>query len=92
MFEQLYFHKVTLQYFSEQVQSTTGKKKVKQIVQTKKYFITCLKLIINELGRCPTRSDNVYFVNNEQAWLAFTAAFCFTHAEYNLIKLKLHNN
>ena len=46
-------------------------------------------MIINELGRCPTRSDNVYFANNEQASLAFTAAFCFAHAEHNLIKLKV---
>ena len=54
--------------------------------QTKKDFITCSKLIINELGRCPTRSDNVYFANNEQASLAiFTTAFCFAHAERNLI-------
>ena len=50
-------------------------------------------MIINELGRCTTRSDNVYFDNNEQASLAvFTAVFCFTNAEYNLIKLKLNNN
>ena len=28
----------------------------------------------------------------EQASLAFTAAFCFAHAEHNLIKLKLYNN
>ena len=75
------------------MQSATGKKKVKQIFQTKKDFITCSKLIINELGRCATRSDNAYFDNNEQASLAvFTAVFCFAHAEYNLIKLKLYNN
>ena len=44
--------------------------------------------------RCPTRSDNVYFANNEheQALLAFTAAFCFAHAEHNSIKLRLYNN
>ena len=49
--------------------------------------------LLNKLGRCPTRSDNVYFPNNEQASLAaFTAVFCFTHAEDNLIKLKLYNN
>ena len=30
--------------------------------------------------------------NNEQASLAvLTAVFCFTRAEYNLIKLKLYN-
>ena len=45
-------------------------------------------MIINELGRSPTRSNNVYSDNNEQASLAvFTA-----HAEHNLIKLKLYNN
>ena len=50
--------------------------------QTKKDFITYSKLIINELWRCPTRSDNVYSDNNEQVSLgAFTALFCFTHAE-----------
>ena len=49
--------------------------------------------MINELGRCPTRSQNVYFDNNEQASIAvFTAVFCFTHAEHNLIRLKLYNN
>ena len=58
--------------------------------QTKKDFITCSKLIIKELVRCPTRSDSVYVANNEQASLAFTAAFCFVHAEHNLIKLKLY--
>ena len=51
-------------------------------------------MITNELGHCPTRSDNVYFANNEQASLAFTAAIRFAHAEHNLIKLKLvfYNN
>ena len=48
--------------------------------------------MINELARSPTRSENVYFANNEQASIAvFTAVFCFTHAEHNLIKLKLYN-
>ena len=43
--------------------------------------------MINELGPCPTRSDNVYFANNEQASLAvFTVLFCSTHAEHNLLK------
>ena len=70
------------------MESTTGKRKGKKIFQTKKYFITCSKLIINKIGRCPTRSDNVYFANNEQVSLAvFTAAFCFAHAKHNLIKL-----
>ena len=73
------------------MQSATGKKKAKYIFQTKKDFITCLKLIINELGLCPTSSNNVYFTNNEQALLAFTEVFCFVHAEHNLIKLKLYN-
>ena len=49
-------------------------------------------MIINKLGLCPTRSNNVYFANNEQASLAFTDVFCFAHAEHNLIKLKLYNN
>ena len=50
-------------------------------------------MIVNKLGRCPARSGNVYFANNEQASLAvFTAAFCFAFAEHNLIKLKLYNN
>ena len=44
--------------------------------------MSCLKLIINELGRCPTRSDNVYFAINEPASLAFTAAFCFANVEH----------
>ena len=49
--------------------------------------------MINELERLPTRSENVYFANNEQASIAvFTAVFCFTHAEHHLIKLKLYNN
>ena len=49
--------------------------------------------MINELTRFPTRSDIVYFANNEQASIAvFTAVFCFTHAEHHLIKLKLYNN
>ena len=40
-------------------------------------FINCLKFIINELGHCPGRPDNVYFDNNEQASLAvFTTASC----------------
>ena len=48
--------------------------------------------MINELACVPTRSNNVYFANNEQASTAvFTAVFCFTHAEHYLIKLKLYN-
>ena len=65
-------------------------KKVKQIFQTKKGFITCSKLMINELARSPTRSENAYFANNEQASIAvFTAVFYFTHAQH---QLKLYNN
>ena len=49
--------------------------------------------MINELAGSPTRSENFYVGNNEQASIAvFTAAFCFTHAEHHLIKLKLYNN
>ena len=74
------------------MQSTTGKKKVKEIFQTKKGFTTCSRLMINELGPCLARSEK-FFANDEQASIAvFTAVFCFTHAEHNLMKLKLHNN
>ena len=49
--------------------------------------------MIDELAGSPTRSENVYFANIEQAPIAvFTAAFCFTHAEHHLTKLKLYNN
>ena len=49
--------------------------------------------MINALGRFPTRSESVYFANNEQASIAvFIAVFCFTHAKHDLIKLKLYNN
>ena len=46
--------------------------------------------MIKELGgRSPTKSENAYFANNEQASLAvFIAVFCFTHVKQNLIKLK----
>ena len=54
---------------------------MKYIFQTKKDFITCSKLIINEHVGSPIRSDNVYFANNEQALLV---SF-FAHAEHNLI-------
>ena len=80
-------------YSCKKVEPTTGKEKVKYFFQTKKDFTTCSKLIINELGLCPTKSDNVYCANNEQTSLAvFTAAFCFAHGKHNLIKLKLCNN
>ena len=53
--------------------------------------------MINELARFTTRSDNVYFANNEQASIAvITALLCyvfdFTHAEHHLIKPKLYNS
>ena len=61
--------------------------------KTKKASITCSKLMINELAGSSTRTENVYFANNEQASIAiFTAVFCFTYAEHHLIKLKLYNN
>ena len=73
------------------MQSTTYKKNVKKIFKTKKGSITCSKLIIDELAGSPTRSENVYFTNNEQASIAyFTAVFCFTYAKHHLIKL--YNN
>ena len=41
--------------------------------------------MINELASSPTRLENVYFANNEQALITvFTAVFCFTHAEHHL--------
>ena len=49
--------------------------------------------MINELAGSTTKSENVYFANNEQASIAvFTAVFCFAHVEHHLIKLKLYNN
>ena len=48
--------------------------------------------MINELGLSLTRSENVFFANDEQASITvFTAVFCFTDAKYILIKLKLCN-
>ena len=48
--------------------------------------------MINELAGSPTRSENVYVANNEQASIGVvTAVFCFIHAEHHLIKLKLYN-
>ena len=92
MFEGLYFHEVTLEYYSKKAQSTSGKKKMKWIFQTKIDFVTCSKLIINELARCATRSDHVHFANNEQP--SFTAAFiyCFGHAKHDLIRIRLYVN
>ena len=55
--------------------------------------MTCSKSIINEPRRSPTRSKNVYLAIKEHALIAvFNAVFCFTHAEHNLIKLRLHDN
>ena len=55
--------------------------------------MTCSVLMINELVHSPTRSENVYLTNNEQVSIAvFTAVFCFTHAEHNLIKQINNNN
>ena len=54
-----------------------------------KGFITCLKLIINELGRCPTRLDTVYFANSEQASFA-DLLLCFVLHMPNIIKLNLN--
>ena len=45
-------------------------------------------MITNELGRCPTRSDNVCLAYNEQVSLAAL----FENAKHNLIKLKFYNN
>ena len=60
--------------------------------QNKKGFITCSRLKINELGRCPTKSNNACFADIEKASSAiFTAVFCFTFVKYNFIKLKLYN-
>ena len=40
--------------------------------------------MIIKVAPSPTRSENAYFANNEQASIAlFTAVFCFTHAEHN---------
>ena len=61
--------------------------------QTKKDFITCSKLMINELARFLTRSENTYFTNNKKASIAVsTAVFFYTYAEHHLIKLNLYNN
>ena len=90
MFERLYFHEVTPQYSSKKVQSTAGKNKREIIFSNQGRSYTCSKVVINEPGRCPTKSDNIYFANNEQALLAFTAAFCFAHVKHNSITFKLY--
>ena len=49
--------------------------------------------MINKLTCFPTKSENVYFANNEQAsTVVFTAKFYSALAEHHLIKLKLSNN
>ena len=50
--------------------------------------------MINELAGSPTRSENVYFANNEQVSIDDRShlLLCFVlHAEHHLIKLKLYN-
>ena len=77
------------------MQSTTDKKKEKnkyfkakylKIFWTKKGYITCSKLMINELARSPTRLENVNFSNNEQALITvFTAVLFYTcQTSFNL--------
>ena len=45
--------------------------------------------MIYKLGNSPTRLGNAYFATNEQASIAvFTAVFCFTHVEHNIVELK----
>ena len=44
--------------------------------------------MINELARFPTKSDSVYFANNDCS--RYRCVY-FTHAEDHLIKLKLYN-
>ena len=49
--------------------------------------------MIHKLGCSMTRSENVYFANNERASIAvFTVVFYFTYVEHDLIKLKVNNN
>ena len=44
--------------------------------------------MINELAGSPTRSENVYFANDEQVSIAaFTTVFCFEHVEHHLISV-----
>ena len=74
------------------MQSTTDQKKVKKKFKTKKSSITCSKLMIDELPGSPTRSENAYFVNNEQASIAvFTTALFYT-CRTSFSQLKLYNN
>ena len=49
--------------------------------------------MINELASSPTRSENVYFANNEQVSIDDRSQpLCFVlRAEHHLIKLKLYN-
>ena len=50
-----------------------------------------MKSGVVRLDQIMSRLDET-LANNEQASLAFTAAFCFAHAESNLINFKLYNN
>ena len=60
--------------------------------KTKKQFIACSTLIINELRSFQTRLENFRIAKIEYALLAvFTNAFCFSHAEHNLIKVKSYS-
>ena len=45
-----------------------------------------VKLMINEITRSPTRSKNIYFVNNEQALIAvFIAVLICLNLDYIII-------
>ena len=70
------------------MESTFGKKKMKWIFQTKKDFITYLKLIINELRRCTTRLFNVHCASYELALLAVLLLHFVLHMP-NVIWLNL---
>ena len=61
---------------------------MKKIFQTKKDFITCSKLIINELEHCHTRSDKIEITNIEELLAVHTAALCFGHAKHTLLEFK----
>ena len=39
--------------------------------------MTCLKLMVNELARFLTRSENAYFANNEQTSITVFTAVLF---------------
>ena len=49
--------------------------------------------MINELAGFPTRSENAYFANNEQASIAvFTAVFCFVIDQRKLQQRAMWNS